>query len=375
MAVLIFKPIEKCNSNCEYCETIPKRQDKTASYELLELLFKKIAEYLKEHPQEELMFTWHGGEVGLLGAEYLERAYEFQNAHCGGYQNRIQHLMQTNMTVMTQAHMDALKLLKIDFIGTSFEPLPNIRGFGKNRDSRKYNQQFFEGARLAEKNGIKWGVIYTTHKKSIGKAMEIFHYLDNMNPGSPPYFHQLRNYRDSLNELSMTGEEYADFLGEIFTYYWKRRNIHGNVRPFSWWIQTVLHDKPASTCEMSGECANRWFYIGPEGEAGHCGISGDYGVFQYGNIYDNSIAEILFHKNRTEIAARKAALMESACKGCRFWGMCHGGCPVGAYMVNHDLNMPAPSCVAFKIFMEKYFEPITGKSVNMPAAKEQGDCC
>jgi radical SAM protein with 4Fe4S-binding SPASM domain len=113
-------------------------------------------------------------------------------------------------------------------------------------------------------------------------------------------------------------------------------------------------------CESSGNCSHEWVYIGPEGDTSQCGRSGDYGVLSYGRIQDLSLEKILGDKQRNQIRRRQAVLPQTECKDCRFWGMCHGGCPLDAFMVYGDFNRRTPNCDVLRIFIEKYFEPITG---------------
>jgi uncharacterized protein len=102
MAVIIFKAIEKCNSNCIYCYVIKKQQDEVMNYDLLKLIFTRIDDYLKENPDETITFTWHGGEVCLLGPEYFKTAIKIQDECCSETKSRIEHLVQSNLTIITQ---------------------------------------------------------------------------------------------------------------------------------------------------------------------------------------------------------------------------------------------------------------------------------
>jgi uncharacterized protein len=369
MAVLIFKPIERCNSNCLYCDTITKQQESTMDLGLLEVLFTRINEFLDSNPHENLVFTWHGGEVCLLGAEYLAHARRIQDEICPSTKQRIHHHIQSNLTLLNQDLIDGFNELGITSFGTSYDPVPHIRGMGKNRDSDKYNREFYRATRLLAQNGIKWGVIYTVHGKALGRAKELFYYLTNMNMENPPQFNMVRSFQDHRKAYSVTGEQFADFLGEIFAIYWPNRERYGAVQPFTWYIDAVINRNTTLVCEMSGQCAYHWLYIGPEGEAAHCGISGDYKVFDYGSIRDRSFSEILADKNRDLIALRSKEMPQTHCKDCRFWGICHGGCPAGAYIEYRDLGLPAPSCTVTKIFLERYFEPITGQVVDFSFKK------
>jgi uncharacterized protein len=365
MAVLIFKALEKCNSQCLYCGVVKKNQGRVMDYELLELVFQRMNDYLEEFPNESISFTWHGGEACLLGVDYFRKALEFQKRHCADTEKRIIHLIQSNMTMITQELIDVFKEMGINRIGSSFDPIPGIRGIGKERDSRLYNELFLKGAELTEKNGLSWGVIYVVHKKSLEDPLGIFRYLSNMNPRSLPMFNKIYLYKGDPYGLGITPEEFADFLGALFPLYWENRKVYPNLKPISAFVECI-EGKGSMVCDFSGECTHNWMYVGPEGSASHCGKGGDYGFIEYGNIRDLSMKEILFHKKRAPMALRQQTLPEGECSGCRFWGICHGGCPLDAYATRGDFSKPSPECAWIKRFVEKYVEPVTGYRVNVP---------
>jgi len=375
MAVLIFKPTESCNSNCIYCEVTKKKNVKVMSLDVLELTFARINEYLAAYPDEELALTWHGGEPCLLGVDYFKKTLEFQDAQCPTTKSRIKHLVQSNLTLMSQDYVDVFKKLGITNIGSSYDPVPRIRGFGPERDSDAYNAHFLKGIDLLGINKMTWGVIYVVHRRSLDKPLDILNYLTNINLDCAPIFHRIKVIYEDKDRLAISAEEFADFLGAIFKAWWADRDRYGAIQPFQWYADNIIDHKNSLTCEISGDCAYKWFYLGPEGEASHCGIGGDYGALSYGNIKDRSIHDILHDRQRDEMAKRQTVLLETKCKGCRFWRICHGGCPIAAYINSGDFNHPAPSCEETTIFFEKYFEPITGISVDLERAPQGGRGC
>ncbi len=370
MAVVIFKAIEDCNSNCLYCKVVKKPRDEVMSLALLETVFMRIGDFLRERPDETLEFTWHGGEACLLGADYFRAARRYQEKHCAGMEKRISHLIQSNMTLLSQDLVDAFKALGINKIGSSFEPLPNIRGFGPERDSDAYNRLFFKGVELAERNNLTWGVIYVVHRRSLGKAKEILRYLVNLNPRSLPQLNKIYLYEEDEFGLDISPEEYADFLGELFPMFWANRKRWGGLQPISTLVN-AMEREGGSVCDYSGKCTRKWLYIGPAGKASHCGKGGDYDLISYGNIRDRSIAEILADPLRAPLEARQESLPLGECKDCRFWGICHGGCPLDALATRGDILKASSHCAFIKRFMGEYVEPITGMTVNQrPHANE-----
>ena len=78
-------------------------------FELLELLFIRMNKYLVGHPLETITFTWHGGEVCLLGSDYFNTAIRLQEKHCPDTRSRINHQVQSNLTLINQDIIDAFK--------------------------------------------------------------------------------------------------------------------------------------------------------------------------------------------------------------------------------------------------------------------------
>jgi sulfatase maturation enzyme AslB (radical SAM superfamily) len=60
--------------------------------------------------------------------------------------------------------------------------------------------------------------------------------------------------------------------------------------------------------------------------------------------------------------------MQGDCEGCRFWLICHGGCPLDSSAVTKSFQHKSYWCNATKLFLEKYFEPITGLRLEFSAA-------
>lgn len=361
MPVIIFKAIEKCNSNCCYCEVITKKQEQIMNFDLLSIVFEKINDFLLEYTNEHIDFTWHGGEIGLLGAIYFNEVIRLLNTICPNTKNRIVHLVQSNMTLLNQDILNAFKELNINSIGSSYDFIPNIRGFGKNRDHIAYNKAFFKGVNLVEENGFSWGVIYVVHKKSLLCPSEVFHTLVNLNLKSGFSLNKVYfNYDEEENNLAITELEYANFMGEVFEIWWKNKDRYPKVDPFSQFLYSIEKKRNCMVCNFAGHCAYNWLYIGPTGETSQCGRSTRSHELSYGNIRDYSLWELLHFPTKNKIAERQNIFIGNDCKDCRFWYLCKGGCPVDSLTYKGSISKKSPDCIWVKHFFEHYFEPITG---------------
>jgi len=363
MATIIFKPTEKCNSNCIYCDVVVKKKPKTMSLELLEHIFKNIDAFLKAKPQERVQLIWHGGEPLLLGEDYFIKALEFQEKHCRETKHRINHAIQSNLTLLNERFLEIFKKLGINQIGTSFEPIANLRGPGEKRDSVYYNSQFMKGINMLEKNKFGWGFIYVVTKKSLARPLDIFFFLSNLKMTGGFMLNPVLVYGEDKENIGLTQEEYADFLGAIFPYWWKHRDRYSQVSPFKMFVENIIEKKQTNGCEDTGNCAYGHVYIGPSGEASQCGRAGDWEIISYGNINERSLLDIMQDEQREQFIKRNDILFEGECKDCPFWNFCHGGCPLDSYIKHKDFKHRTNRCEGKKLFLEKYFLPITGARI------------
>ena len=361
MATIILKATEKCNSNCYYCDVVRKENTGCSmSLDVVETVFSRADEFLKAFPGEDLEMLWHGGEPLLLGADYYSKAADMQDSICASTKDRIRHSMQTNLTCIDEKFIDVFHRLGIGAVGTSYDPEPHIRGIGKNINSDRYNRKFMRGIDLLERHGIGWGMIYVVTKKSLARPLDVFYFLSNLILTSGFNMNPVLIYDESRKDIAVTPEEYVEFLGEIFPVWWKNRQRFPDVQPFKGLVNTIINGDLSLGCVESGNCTFHHINVAPDGETSQCGRSADWGLLQYGNIADKSLDEILHDKQRYELHKRYVKLENDDCRACRFWDICHGGCPLDAYSQYKSYMHKSEWCESRRGFIERYFEPITG---------------
>jgi len=361
MPTIIFKASEKCNSNCIYCDVVERKAPRSMSLELLELVFQRINEYLENKPNEKINLTWHGGEPCTLGVNYFKKALEFQDRYCAKTKSRLNHSIQSNLTLINQDFLNVFKQMGINTIGTSYDPIPQIRGFGKNRDSDAYNRLFMRGINLLNENSFSWGFIYVVTKKALEKPLDIFYLLSNLKLSGVFNLHPVLVYEnDDKHNIAITPLEFAEFLGKIFPVWWEHQDRYSEVDPFKSYLRNYQTESIRLGCSESGSCAHSYLYIGPDGQASHCGRSADWGILSYGNIKFLPLVDIFLDKQRDILLKRNEILLKNDCLDCNYWGICHGGCPLDSYNTQKDFLHKTEWCEGKKHFLKKYFEPITG---------------
>jgi len=371
MATVIFKPTEACNARCVYCDVVHKPQHskiRRMPLETLELFFRRINELLVERPTEEMDVVWHGGEPFLLGPEYFTRALEFQERHCAGTKKRIRHSIQSNLTLFSRELAQILKKLGIKTIGSSYEPIADVRGLGKRRDWKRYNRQFMDAVALLEEEGLNWGVIYVVTRLALERPLEIFNFLANFSPRGAFMLNPVLVYERDLPQIKITPQEYVEFLGAIFPEWWRRRSELPTVEPFASLVRNLVEGENSLMCSDSGSCAYHHINLLPDGSLSHCGRSADWGLLDYGSIFERSFAQVLADPQREVLVQRNSVLPQTECKGCRFWEICHGGCPLDAWSAERSFMHKSEWCYAKRGFIEKYLEPLVNGA---PAKPEQ----
>ena len=360
MATIIFKPTTACNAMCAYCDGVRegKRSPVPMSMELLEVLFTRIHEFLLDRPQETMELVWHGGEPLLLGPKYFVEAKRFQEKHCAGTRDRIRHVIQTNLTLLRKEFLGPLRDLGILSFGSSYEMIPGIRGVGPARDSDDYNRKFLDAICMLEEEGFQWGVIYVVTKPALSRPLEIFHHLANLSPRGAFSFNAVLLYGHTLDHLRVTPKEYADFLGAIFPTWWRLREEMPQVHPFDTVVDGYLGKSSRMTCCDSGVCSRTHFSVLPDGSISHCGRSSDWDLLNYGSIVDRSLSDVMEDPQRKLLLERNTILPQGECKGCRFWDICHGGCPLDAWSAHGDFLHKSEWCPEKKVFLEKYVVPL-----------------
>lgn len=359
MATVIFKPTEACNARCVYCDVVHKEAQlvKTMPEDILETFFVRINEFLLAHPQEKMTVIWHGGEPLLLGPEYFATALAFQEKHCAGTAGRIDHSIQSNLTLLTVELIAILKRLGITSMGTSYDPASDLRRLGAATDSAEYNRRFMAGVALLERAGMDWGLIYVVTKLALAQPREIFYHLTNFCPGGIN-LNAVIIYDDQMQHLRISPEEYADFLGAIFPVWWRNRARYPQISPLSSLLRNLVDGSRELACCESGSCADSHINLAPDGRLSQCGRSSDWQLLDYGSLADKTFAQVLADPQREMLRGRDRVLAAGECRGCRFWAICHGGCPLDAWYDTGSFMHKSFWCEAKKILIARHIEPL-----------------
>ena len=365
---LIVKATESCNASCLYCSVADKATKKARMDDaVVRLLFDRIGEFLEERPGAEVEIIWHGGEPLLMGAGFYRAVYDTQCAVLGNEARRVHHAFQTNLTLFNESFAEVFHLLGVRSIGSSYESHEGLRRLGGGDSSGSYDRLFLRGLRALERMGIPVGLIHVVTSLTIARPVESVLFAANLladrTKGGVRFnriYREGEARKGELASLAVTGEQFGHFLGAVFSYWLEHREMLPDIEPCTTIYKELVEKRACGGCEDSGSCGTTHLGIDPEGNIHQCGRSMDAGVLRFGTLRDTRLAAVFDHPAKRLLNERSARLAETACRSCRFFSWCHGGCPVDGYRGGGDVMERGDVCDAKRVFLGDYVEPLLG---------------
>jgi uncharacterized protein len=367
MLTMIVKATEYCNANCAYCAVRDKENKRERmSIETLRVLLERVAEYLEADAARRVTVTWHGGEPALMGAEFYRAVDLLGRERLRGNTQRLVHIIQSNITALSDEIAESWRDLGVRSVGTSFEYAPHVRGFGPSVDSDSYAKHFFGGLQTLRRHGMEAGVIYVVTARTVEAPIETMILLGNLLGKAcrgryriNPLYEEGEASREVSKHLAVTPEQFGHFLGRAYQFWHPRRHILDGVAPFNGIYEALRGNHRRLGCEDAGICGETHLGIGVRGDIFQCGRALDNDVLRFGTIFERSLAEVILeHPVKQELVSRPSVLRDSECAGCAFWDYCHGGCPIDSFVYHGDWHHKTHFCRTKQIVIGEYALPI-----------------
>lgn len=341
MPILVLNSINKCNADCIYCNTDKKGKSKRIGIELINTLYYKINEYLSENINASVEIQWHGGEPLLLGSKFFNEACKLQNQICKKTQKRIQHSIQSNLTLLNQDFIKAFTKLGLKSIGTSAEFHSSIRMLKNNEDEYLYNKKFFNALKILEVTPFTVGINYVVTKKSLLNPEMVFYYLTNINPRGIISFNPVIINDKSLQYLEILPEEFNSFIQQLFSIWKKNITRYSSMEPFYTLWKTGESLSGNKTLDNNTEIP---VILNTNGEYYH--FKRPAAIL--GNINTDSIVDILGKINKKNDELFKSVDSRRKCKSCKLLKWCAGNLNMDSYSQNDSIDNDARWCEARK---------------------------
>ena len=318
----VIKISKYCNLRCTYCyefEELGRRE--RMSLDQLRAFFTNVRDSVIEAGHSRIHFIWHGGEPLLVPLEYYERIGELQQEILGTtieYAN----LLQTNLTVLTQRHIEFLQAKRFfnHAVGVSFDVFGDQR---VDTRGRLKTQTVLTNLQRLRDAGVKFGAIAVLARNTLPKIQEIYRFYDSL--GIPlrilPFY---KSATDSQIEAhSLTFVEITNALKRVFDDWLSSENAT-NVTPVADYLRYALAaiaDAPRVTHDPAAE--EHVFLVDTNGDT--FGVADTYAQEQrYGNLFDEPLRNLMQSQSRADVIRRARDRMNVHCRSCPYFGHCPG---------------------------------------------------
>jgi len=322
----VIKVSKLCNLRCSYCYEYNELHKKEfISLENLDQLYLNAYNYILKRDKEDniqtiINFIWHGGEPLLINPDFYLKTFQSQkdifNTEIG-----FTNSMQTNLTILDKSRIELIRNSKIN-LGVSIDLYGDLR---VNIAGKQVQEKVLNNMDILRENDIPFACIVVLTKSNLGKEAEIFDFFYSTYTDFRvlPLFkgafdNQHDRYDITSEEVILSFEKYASLL--------KSNPKRINITPISEFTEIVEKYK-SGTLKRSFYDKFFWAPVILVNTNGDCYGYGDpYGdnEFNYGNIFNQTLSEILKSRgfNNSAIEARKRVAYN--CTTCKYFGFCDG---------------------------------------------------
>ena len=347
---VMLKPVgAACNLACDYCYYLEKANlyKGVESHVMSERLLERfVKEYIQSQTMSEVMFTWHGGEPLLRPLSFYQKAIALQQKYAQG--RVINNSLQTNGTLLTE---EWCRFFKDNnwLIGVSIDGPQRLHdAYRKNRRGQPSFAEVMRGIELLNQYGVDWNAMAVVNRFNADYPLEFYHFFRSINCRFiqfTPVVERIFEHQDGrhfaspmqeegeLADYSVTPEQWGHFLCTIFDE-WAKHDIGEYFiqiieSTFANWMGV-----PSGVCSLAKTC----------GHAGVIELNGDvyccdhyvFPEFKLGNIYQNSLSEMMYGDKQRKFGLMKYDSLPKQCKTCEFLFACHGECPKNRFATTAD---------------------------------------
>lgn len=307
---MMAKPVgAACNLACGYCYY----QGVGTGVMSDEVLERFIQQYLESQVNQEVLFTWHGGEPTLLPIAFFEKAMRLQQRYAAG--RHIDNCLQTNGTLLTDEWCQFFKENGW-LIGLSIDGPEHLHdAWRKDKHGAPTHHQVMRAVELLNKHGVMWNALSTVNSINSEYPREVYRFFKEID---------CKYLQFTPVGGDITPTQWGRFLCEVFDE-WQQEDVgEVYINIFEATLANYMGVTPG-ICAMSDLC-------------GHVGVvesNGDvYSCDHFvrpkhllGNIRQQTIYEMMHSPQQQTFAQQKTTGLPQTCKDCKWLFTCHGECP------------------------------------------------
>lgn len=327
---LLYVPTMACNMSCKYCYLEENTKDLKTNYKALETLEFAIRKFRKSNVIP-FNISLHGGEVTTLSKKdfhdiikYISNYYKEnkQLISDGGFKVGNPHI-KTNLYDLNK-HIDTIKKFNVSISGSIDLPLLIHDQYRVTKNNQKTLKKILENIKLLEDIPNKKKVSATIFKEhfDLDKIVDDIKYLHkntcldmndfNFMIGFDYHSCQLLHHITEEEQLLLYNRMHEEFDGT---------DLDFGVNS-SW-----FDEFSPGYCSNCDNCGEKFFLLEKNGDIYSCVRGQKNKDYYYGNIYKNSVEEILSTAYKKIFMNHNKEPFHEECSKCGYLYLCKTGCP------------------------------------------------
>ena len=328
---LLYVPTMKCNMKCKYCYLEDNTIDDKSNYKPIDTLEYAIKKF-KESNVIPFNISLHGGEVTTLSKNDFYDLIKFISDYYsdnkelivnGGFKLGTPHI-KTNLYNL-EKHIDTIKEFNVSISGSLDLPLSLHDEYRVTKAEGKTLTKILKNIELLRNVPNKKKVsatIFKEHYNQIDKIIEDIKFLHKNTCLDMNDFNFMIGFDYNSNGIlhHMSEEEMVDF--------YKRMHKEFDGSDLDYGVNGPWFDEfGPDYCTNCENCGEKFFLLERNGDIYSCVRGQKNPNYYYGNIYKNSVEEILnTAKNKIFINHNKQSFNDE-CSKCGYLYLCKTGCP------------------------------------------------
>lgn len=328
---LLYVPTMACNMKCKYCYLEDNTKDIKTEYKSIDTLDYAIKKF-KEKNVVPFNISLHGGEVTTLSKkefhdliQYIYNYYKVNQEIIkdGNFKLGDPHI-KTNLYGIDK-HLDTIKEFNVSISGSLDLPLSLHDEYRLTKGGEKTLDKILKNIELLRDIPNKKKVSATIFKQHFDKTDEIIDdikFLDKNTCLNMNDFNFMIGFDYNSNGIltAMTENEQVEFFDKICNAF-KNTNLEEGLNN-AW-----FNEFGPEYCTNCDNCGTKFFLLEKNGDIYSCVRGQKNPDFYYGNIYKDSVEEILNKAQSMIFKAHNKREFNKECANCKYLYICKTGCP------------------------------------------------
>ncbi len=356
---LLYVPTMACNMGCKYCYLEDNTVDENSPYKPVETLAYAIKKF-KESNVIPFNISLHGGEVTTLSKEdfhdLIKYISDYYNTNAklisdNGFKVGSPHI-KTNLYNLDK-HLDTIKEFNVSISGSLDLPFHLHDKFRVTKNNQKTMATIIKNIELLKDIPNKKKVsatIFKEHYEYIDEIIKDIKYLDENTCLDMNDFNFMIGFAYNSNNLlhPLTEDEQVEFFNRMHKEF-------ANTKLDAGLNGAWFNEFGPEYCTNCDNCGEKFFLLERSGDIYSCVRGQKQPDFYYGNIYKDSVEDILNNAYLKIFNNHQRLGFNEECCKCPYLYICKTGCPFVKNVYNSNKSYTCK--LQQELYKKRNYEP------------------